>query len=273
MKKFKDVIELRTQLNELMPNIDGDADADWIISTLLNIKRSEIRKGVQVPEKICKKAYKLAKMRSTGKPLTQILSNAEFFGYKFFVNQEVLSPRFETELLVDTVSKFYKSGVGLDIGTGSGVIAISLNKHFGLEMYASDISKSALKVAKKNQVSLNTNVKFILSDMFKQIGDLKFDFIVSNPPYIRTEVIKTLDPEVQDHEPIIALDGGSDGLKFYRIIAEESPKFLKEGGMLFLEIGYDQAEEVENLLKPNFKDIQVKKDYSGKDRIVYAYKK
>lgn len=154
---------------------------------------------------------------------------------------------------------------------GSGAIGISIAKYLvNVDVTMSDISKKALETAKKNAIKNNVEdkCKFIQSDMLENIED-KFDIIVSNPPYIKTEIIKELDIEVQN-EPIIALDGGQDGLKFYRIIIEQAYKYLNKNGILALEIGYDQKEEVIKLLKESgkYKDIYSKQDLAGNDRIV-----
>ena len=169
-----------------------------------------------------------------------------------------------------------------DLCTGSGAIAISLEKYLNLEkylensnieIYASDISEKALKIAEKNAKIINqdTNIKFVLSDMFKNIPQKDFDIIVSNPPYIETDTITTLSKEVQN-EPLIALDGGNDGLEFYRIIASNGYKYLKNNGTILMEIGYNQKEKVTNIFKESgkYKSIECIKDLSNNDRVIIA---
>lgn len=209
-------------------------------------------------------------------PIQYITNNQEFMKLNFFVNQNVLIPRSDTEILVEEVINTYKNEHVkiLDMCTGSGCIAISLKKYMqNSEVYGIDISKEALKVAQKNAKNNNVDVKFKCSDMFADIQDKDFDVIVSNPPYIRTQVINTLAKEVKN-EPIIALDGGEDGLYFYKKIINEAFNFLADNGMIFLEIGFDQKEELEKLIKADkrYKLLKTKKDLGDNDRIVVVKK-
>ena len=214
-----------------------------------------------------------------GKPLQYITNNQEFMGLNFFVNENVLIPQPDTEIIVEETLKkckelLLKNGKIkiLDLCTGSGAIAVSLSIFLGdeAEVFASDISTKALEVAKYNNGKNNTNVRFIESNLFKNIQEQKFNIIVSNPPYIRSDVINKLSKQVQ-HEPHLALDGGEDGLKFYKKIIEQSCNYI-ENGYLILEIGYDQKEDVENLLKENknYSEIKTIQDLSGNDRCVIA---
>lgn len=213
---------------------------------------------------------------STGIPIQYITNNQEFMKLNFFVNQNVLIPRSDTEILVEEVINTYKNEHVkiLDMCTGSGCIAISLKKYMqNSEVYGIDISKEALKVAQKNAKNNNVDVKFECSDMFADIQDKDFDVIVSNPPYIRTQVINTLAKEVKN-EPIIALDGGEDGLYFYKKIINEAFNFLTDNGMIFLEIGFDQKEELTKLIKADkrYELVKTKKDLGDNDRIVVVKK-
>ena len=214
-----------------------------------------------------------------GKPLQYITNNQEFMGLNFFVNENVLIPQPDTEIIVEETLKkckelLLKNGKIkiLDLCTGSGAIAVSLSIFLGdeAEVFASDISTKALEVAKYNNGKNNTNVRFIESNLFKNIQEQKFNIIVSNPPYIRSDVINKLSKQVQN-EPHLALDGGEDGLKFYKKIIEQSCNYI-ENGYLILEIGYDQKEDVENLLKENknYSEIKTIHDLSGNDRCVIA---
>lgn len=211
-------------------------------------------------------------------PLQYIINKQEFMGFDFYVDKNVLIPQPDTENLVEEVifltEKLRKNERIelriLDLCTGSGAIAVSLSKLIKkCLVYASDISKDALKIAEENSTRNHANVAFFESDLFEKISDLyKFDIIVSNPPYIERNVIKTLSEEVQN-EPVLALDGGEDGLDFYKKIAEESKKYLNANGYLAFEIGYNQRETVEDILKENgYKNIYSRKDLSGNDRIV-----
>ena len=214
-----------------------------------------------------------------GKPLQYITNNQEFMGLNFFVNENVLIPQPDTEIIVEETLKkckelLLKNGKIriLDLCTGSGAIAVSLSIFLGdeAEVFASDISTKALEVAKYNNGKNNTNVRFIESNLFKNIQEQKFNIIVSNPPYIRSDVINKLSKQVQN-EPHLALDGGEDGLKFYKKIIEQACNYI-ENGYLILEIGYDQKEDVENLLKENknYSEIKTIQDFSGNDRCVIA---
>lgn len=212
---------------------------------------------------------------NSGNPIQYVTNNQEFMKMNFYVDENVLIPQPDTEILVEEVinicnKKNLEYNI-LDLCTGSGAIGISLAKYIeNSKITMSDISKNALDIAKKNAIQNKVKEKcnFIKSNMFENIKE-KYDIIVSNPPYIKTDVISSLDIEVQN-EPSIALDGGEDGLEFYRIIANEARKYLKKDGFLALEIGYDQKDEVINLLKDTGKygDIYSKKDFANNDRII-----
>jgi len=211
-----------------------------------------------------------------GKPLQYITQKQEFMGIDFFVNEDVLIPQPDTEILVETVldicKKYDKQSLRiLDLCTGSGAIAISLSKILNTQVFASDVSIKALKVAEKNNVLNNSKVEFIESNSFEQINGEKFDIIVSNPPYIKNEEIKLLSKQVQN-EPYIALSGGEDGLDFYRKIIDEAYKHINKNGYLCLEIGYDQKEDLIKLIKQNenYEYENCIKDLSNNDRCIIA---
>ena len=203
-------------------------------------------------------------------PVQYITGVQNFMGLDFMVNENVLIPRFDTEILVEEVMKHLHDGFSiLDMCTGSGCILLSL-LHYSNDCagVGVDISEGALVVAKQNCEKLGLSASFIQSDLFTNVSG-KYDIIVSNPPYIRSDVIPTLMEEVKGHEPVLALDGMEDGLYFYRKIIEDSPAYLNGGGMIFFEIGYDQGEDVSNLMEETgFKDVSVVKDYAGLDRVV-----
>lgn len=261
----------------LEAGIDDIAETDWLIATALGKNRSEIKLLNFVSKDEYKKIKNALSKREKRMPISKIFNNASFFGRDFFVDKNVLSPRQETEQVVEEaikeIKKVEKKACVLDLMTGSGAIATTLALETKAFVFASDISKLALDVAKKNAKQNGAKVKFVESDIFKAFKKEKFDVIVSNPPYIRSGEILELDDEVKKYDPILALDGGEDGLYFYREIAEGAPAFLKDGGVLVLEIGFNQAESVKKLLQKNFKNIRIKKDYSGNDRIVVATKK
>jgi len=192
-------------------------------------------------------------------------------GLSFRVNESVLIPRQDTERLVEEVLKVCKDKDILELCTGSGCIIVSLAKLGDIKKaVAVDISSDAIKVAEENANANEALITYIQSDMFSNVSGT-YDVIVSNPPYIESEVVEGLMPEVKDHEPRIALDGDADGLKFYRILAKESGRFLNKNGKIYLEIGYNQAASVSELLSQNgFAQINVVKDYAGLDRVVSA---
>lgn len=214
---------------------------------------------------------------SKGVPLQHITHSQEFMKMNFYVNEDVLIPRPDTEILVEEVinisNKANKVKI-LDMCTGSGIIAISLAKYIkNSEITAVDISPKALRIAKLNAKNNNVEEKitFIESDLFNNIVKEKYDIIVSNPPYIKNEVIKSLDKEVQK-EPYIALAGGEDGLEFYRKIINQGFEYLKFNGYLCLEIGYDQKKEVIDIInsEEKYSETYAKKDLAGNDRIIIA---
>lgn len=208
--------------------------------------------------------------RATRIPLQHITNEQEFMGLSFFVNENVLIPRQDTEILVEEAMIHLKDGMRiLDMCTGSGCILLSL-MHYSNECegVGVDLSKKALEVAAINAKRLDEKVSLIQGNLFENVEG-KFGMIVSNPPYIETDVIDTLMPEVKDHEPMMALDGTKDGLFFYKRIVEESVKFLYNGAGLFFEIGYNQGDAVKSLMeKAGFINVKVTKDYAGLDRVV-----
>lgn len=225
--------------------------------------------------------FSLIDKRSERIPLQHILGYTEFMGLKFKVNENVLIPRQDTEILVEEALKNLHDGMRiLDMCTGSGCILISLLNYSNCcSGVGADISKEALKVANYNACELLNNKesvdwKFVESDLFAEFSnEERFDMIISNPPYIATSVIDTLEIEVKMHDPMSALDGGQDGLEFYRSIIAKAGDYLVKGGLLYFEIGYDQGEAVERLLEENgYKEITIVKDYSGLDRVVFGHK-
>ena len=207
-------------------------------------------------------------------PIQYILNKAYFCGLPLYVNENVLIPRFDTEVLVEEVlalSKKDKSKRILDMCTGSGAIAIALKKLGGFERVdALDISDKALEVSKRNAKELDLDINFLKSDMFSSLtSEIKYDIIVSNPPYIQSDVVDTLESEVKDFEPRLALDGDVDGMKFYKIIAENYENYLADNGVLALEIGYDEADDIRALFEG--KNVVIKKDLANLDRVAIIY--
>lgn len=247
-----------------------------LLSNILNVRKEKliIIEENEIEEKEQIKYLEALKNIADGKPIQYIINKQEFMKIDFYVDENVLIPQPDTEILVEEVLKIAKKEGKkdiLDICTGSGAIAVSLAYYLeNVQILATDISDKALEIAKKNSKVKNDKIKFIQSNMFDKI-DSKFDIIVSNPPYIETSKICELDKQVQN-EPILALDGGKDGLEFYKILANKAYKYLYEDGYLCLEIGYDQKESVINSLNKTEKYTQIysKKDLQGNDRIVVA---
>lgn len=207
-------------------------------------------------------------------PIQYILNKAYFCGLPLYVNENVLIPRFDTEVLVEEVLKISKKDKSkriLDICTGSGAIAIALKQLGGFERVdALDISDKALEVAKRNANELDSDINFLKSDMFSSLTcENKYDIIVSNPPYIQSDVVDTLESEVKDFEPRLALDGDADGMKFYKIIAKNYKDYLADNGVLALEIGYDEADDIRALFEG--KNVVIKKDLANLDRVAIIY--
>lgn len=246
-----------------------ERDADYIIGYELNIPITEIPfSNMELSKRQYNSIIKKIKLRCKHVPITKIFKKAYFCGKEFYVNKHVLSPRFDTELLVENALKYIKpKDRVLDICTGSGCIAISIAGRVDAYVEGCDISAKALKVAKKNTKLNNVKVDMYKSNMFSNVQG-RFNVIVSNPPYIETEVVKTLEDEVKFYDPNLALDGGSDGLDFYRTIASDIKDYLLEDGVLLLEIGYNQGEGVTNIFKDIAKDIEIIKDYNNNDRVV-----
>ena len=227
----------------------------------------------EVSEEERAKFLTLIERREKREPLQYITKEQEFMGLTFETSVNTLIPRQDTECLVEEAMKNLHDGMAiLDVCCGTGCILLSL-LHYSNDCtgVGVDIDANAVSLAKKNAKNLGIDATFTVSDLFESVEGT-FDLITSNPPYIPTKVIETLDPEVKDYEPMAALDGGEDGLTFYRLIAAKAKQYLKRGGMIFLEIGYDQGEDVCEIMKENgYRHIEVKKDLAGLDRIVSAH--
>lgn len=219
----------------------------------------------------------LIERRAVHVPLQHLTGEQDFMGLTFLVNKDVLVPRQDTEVLVEEVMKHLHDGMRiLDLCTGSGCILLSLLHYSNdCEGVGVDLSARALSVAGKNYEIQRTQrpdmkARFLEGNLFEGLED-RFDMIVSNPPYIKTDVIDTLMPEVREYEPVMALDGGTDGLAFYRRIAGDAGAYLNGGGMLFFEIGCEQAADVCKIMEAaGFREVEVVKDFAGLDRVVYG---
>ena len=246
-----------------------ESDAEWIVSIVSGIKRSELSGDKKLKSSEIDKINELVAQRLTGKPLCYVLGNCDFYGYEIKVDERVLIPRPETEELVSGVLKVAsRDKTVLDLCTGSGAIALVISKKSGAKVVATDISEGALEVAKENFKLFDADIKTELIDLYGDIDD-KFDIIVSNPPYIKTSDMDGLDDVVKNYEPHLALDGGADGLDFYRRICAGAKARLNDGGMIFLEVGAGQANDVKKMLDEEF-NVEIIKDISGVDRIIRA---
>lgn len=281
---------------------DAVADSKELVAFALNILPNQILSTNVIPtKKQYSKLNKMLKKRQNGMPVQYIVGNVEFLDLNLKVSPAVLIPRCETELLADILVKEINSFCNkiennskqgkvldnknntniikadndskltvLDLCSGSGAIGLSVAKATNASVTLSDISKKAIRLAKKNAKLNNLQVKFVKSNMFGKHKGKKYNYIVSNPPYISSGDVLGLQPEVVNYEPHLALDGGQLGYDFYEIIADEAKYYLQPGGRLFLEVGAGQSEQVCKLLNKDFKDINVINDYNGIQRIVTA---
>lgn len=281
---------------------DAQIDAKELYCFLMHYDKTALMMHWQdvLQDNQCEAYFALVEKRAKRHPLQHITGEQEFMGFPFKVNEHVLIPRQDTETMVEDAIEFLDKGTLrgsaygtgkplkgnadiLDLCCGSGAIGISLAKTFGkAKVVCTDVSPQALETAREN-ASYNAckNIKFAESDMLEapffngRLGKKKFDLIISNPPYIESEVIEGLEPEVKDHEPRMALDGGTDGLDFYRRIAKEASAYLKKDGVLMLEIGCEQKDAVKEILcqTGEYERIVGLTDLTGRDRIVAAIKK
>lgn len=252
-----------------------------ILAKLLNVDKSYIyaHEDKELSDSVVEEFISIMKTRADGYPIQYILKEKEFMGLDFYIDQGVLIPRPDTEILVEYLIDYIKTNYGnedikiLDLGIGSGAIGLSLAYYCkNIFLYASDISPEAIRISKINKDRFKLdNVKILEGDLFEPFEKLEktFQIIVSNPPYIESKEIDRLQTEVKDYEPMLALDGGADGLKYYRDISKRAKEFLESGGLLIYEIGYNQGRQVSDIMRSeDYKDIQVLKDLQGLDRVV-----
>lgn len=252
----------------------GAVDAHALLKNVLSCDEIylALHKDDEIKTESAEKFENFVLQREKSKPVSYITNFKEFMGLSFYVDENVLIPRSETELLVEKIIELnIKKDKILDLCTGSGAIGVSLAKYIeNSDVLCADISDGALKIAEKNAKTKNIRFKKcdVLCDI-KNIGE-KFDVVVSNPPYVKKDVIDTLSNDVKNYEPHLALDGGNDGLLFYRKIISDIGFVLKKGGYLFFEIGFDQGEDLKKLMEDNFSSVTVLKDLSSLDRIVFG---
>ncbi len=243
-----------------------ESDIDWLLVEVTGKKRTELENIDMLTANQFEKAKEIAEKMKDGMPLQYALGYTEFYGIRLNLNQNVLIPRPETELVAEEVINTEGNKI-LDLCTGSGAIAIAIaSKKEGAQVTASDVSTYALDIARSNASLLGLKIDFRNGNMFEGVKGEKYDVIVSNPPYIPSADIQKLEKKVKDFEPMLALDGGKDGLNFYRIIAKEYSNYLNDNGKLILELGIDESDKVAALFEG--KEVEIKKDYNGIDRIL-----
>ena len=273
---------------------DWQQSAEYIMAVALKIDHSDLYKVEELNLKEYNRYIKLLGVRCKHVPLDKIIGYREFFNLKIPYNKNVLTPRNETELLADRlindIKEIYKKNkypnplTMLDMCCGSGCLGLSVAHNTNVNVTLADISKKVIKAVKKNNELNNLlrqdinkspiNPNYILTDLFNNIN-CKYDIIVCNPPYVKTGDLNKLEIEVRDFDPVLALDGGKDGLDFYRNIIKDAPKYLDSTnglGKIYFEVGVGQAESVVKFLQKDFEDIEVIKDYSGIDRFIIAKK-
>lgn len=270
MKIKEALIEGRDYLKDL-EYTDPIYETRRILSDLLNKDLSYLVSHDEdlLDSKIENKYFEILEKRQKGIPLQYILGEEDFYGRTFKVIEGVLIPRQDTEISVEKILNIIENNQinnMLEIGCGTGIVSISVDLESSVDVTAVDISEKALENTRINKEKLNSKIKIINSDLFSNINE-KFDLIYSNPPYIKSCEIENLQVEVKDYEPRLALDGGEDGLFFYRSIIKSSPEFLNHKGFLVFEIGHDEAEDICNLMKDKF-EVEVYKDLNNLDRVV-----
>lgn len=268
-----EIKEVNEQFKKLYKKYSNDnfEEINYVLSEILNKNILEIKLLQDISLSDFKKAKKIiVKHLKTKKPYQKIFKKSYFYGLEFFVNKNVLTPRSDSEVLVENALKEnFKSCLDLCSGSGCLGLSIKYNKP-EINLTLADYSRKALKVSKINAKKLNIKANIIKTNMFSNIND-KYDLIVCNPPYIETETIKSLSDEVKKYDPIISLDGGEDGYKFYKIIYNELNEHLNDGGVCFLEIGYNQGNLVK-MFKEKYKNVTLIKDYNNQDRVLKIVK-
>lgn len=272
--KYRELLQEGTEQLKKAAIADADVDAAYLLEYVCGIDRTHylLCMTETVPPQMAARYEEAIALRATHQPLQYITGEQEFMGLSFQVSPEVLIPRQDTETLVEQTQRVLKDGDRiLDMCTGSGCILISLlHENKTCQGMGVDIADTSIALARENAKRNDVRAEWFVSDLFSEVHGV-FDVIVSNPPYIATEVLQELMPEVIEYEPKRALDGHEDGLYFYRQIIADAPKYLKPGGWILFEIGYDQGESVPALLtEAGFTEITVIKDYSGNDRVVRA---
>jgi len=291
---MKNIFEVKKEAKDIYKKhkMNSVSDIETLLCLVLNVEYKDLMLKTEISDDDYKKFKKAIKLRIKGNPIQKIIGYTDFYGVRISYNDKTLTPRQETEILAEMVSKYINSADNkediknyttssnddhhgkilsvLDLCCGSGCIGLSIAKNTNAKVTLSDISKHAIKHTKQNaKQNKITKVKLIKSDLFEKI-DKKFDIIVSNPPYIKSEDLNNLEREVKKHDPMIALDGGITGFDFYEQIIKELPKHLNKGGKVYFEVGIYQDKKVAKLLEENFEEIKILKDYANINRFVVA---
>ena len=279
MSKIRDLLKNGQEMLEAKGKDGASFDSRALLSFVMDIPFRDVplRLDSEVTEEQEGSFRELLMRRLAGEPLQYITGEQEFMGLSFHVDPRVLIPRLDTEILAEEALRYIGEGSHrvLDLCTGSGAIGLSIAKLAdGAQVTLTDVSCDALEVARLNakKLGVEDKVTFVRSDLFEAV-DGSFDLIVSNPPYVRSDIIPTLDTEVKDHEPMLALDGGADGLDIYMKIVKEAADHLDENGCLMMEIGFDQADDIKKLIKEEgrFGEVRVIKDLAGLDRVAVTW--
>ena len=255
-------------------NINSTKDCEHILASILDVDVADLNSISQLSKSQAKKFNRAIKQRCKHVPLDKIIGYTDFINVRIPFEKSTLTPRQETEILTDMIIKDIKGKKldVLDLCSGSGCIGLAIAKNSECNVTLSDISKKAIKISERNANINDIKVNYIISDMFANIPS-KFDIIVCNPPYITRNDLEKLEIEVKDFDPRLALDGGIDGLDFYREIGKNAAEYLNDGGKIYLEIGIDQSKAIVECLTEAFVDIKVLQDYSGIDRYIIAKKR
>ena len=279
MSKIRDLLKYGQEMLEAKGKDGASFDSRALLSFVMDIPFRDVplRLDFEVTEEQEERFRGLLMRRLAGEPLQYITGEQEFMGLSFHVDPRVLIPRLDTEILAEEALGYIGGNPCsvLDLCTGSGAIGLSIAKLAdGAQVTLTDVSCDALEVARLNakKLGVEDKVTFVRSDLFEAV-DGSFDLIVSNPPYVRSDIIPTLDTEVKDHEPMLALDGGADGLDIYMKIVKEAADHLDENGCLMMEIGFDQADDIKKLIKEEgrFGEVRVIQDLAGLDRVAVTW--
>ena len=275
MRNINDILRIAKKRLGDAGVVGADSDAEFLFAHILGVSRSQLKFYGEASGEQEARFNDLIARRLSHEPMDSLIGYTEYLGLKIPFNKAVLTPRQETEIMTDNIINEHKGKENLeilDLCCGSGCIGLALSKHLGATTTLADISDEAVDIARGNAELNHIKCDIIASNLFDNVTG-QFDIIVSNPPYIPTSDLLSLEDEVKFYDPSIALDGGQDGLDFYVKIIGSAPKYLKDNGRIYLEFGINQAKDIYNLMQENFKDITIYRDYSGIERYIKGIKK